>query len=195
MIKPLEELIAALTRLPGIGRRSAERIAFFLLTKPGEAARLAETVGELHSRIRRCRRCGNFAEGELCPICQNPGRDRTTLCVVARPWEIEHIERTGEYRGLYHVLGGLISPADGVGPDDLAIEPLLARVREEGIQEVILALEPKLEGDLTSMYLLRLLKPLGVRVSQIAQGVPVGRDLESADEITLGRAIKGRIQL
>ena len=195
MIKPLEELIATLTRLPGIGRRSAERIAFFLLTKPGEAARLAETVGGLHSRIRRCRRCGNFAEGELCPICQNPGRDRTTLCVVARPWEIEHIERTGEYRGLYHVLGGLISPADGVGPDDLAIESLLARVREEGIQEVILALEPKLEGDLTSMHLLRLLKPLGVRVSQIAQGVPVGRDLESADEITLGRAIKGRIQL
>jgi len=114
---------------------------------------------------------------------------------VARPWEIEHIERTGEYRGLYHVLGGLISPANGVGPDDLAIEPLLQRVREEGIQEVILALEPKLEGDLTAMHLLRLLKPLGVRVSQIAQGVPVGRDLESADEVTLGRAIKGRIQL
>ena len=195
MIKPLEELIAALTRLPGIGRRSAERITFFLLTKPEEAARLAEAIGGLHARIRRCRRCGNFAEGELCPICASPGRDGAVLCVVARPWEIEHIERTGEFRGLYHVLGGLISPADGVGPEDLALESLLQRVREEGVQEVILALEPKVEGDLTAMHLLRLLKPLGVRVSQIAHGVPVGRDLESADEITLGRAIKGRIQL
>lgn len=195
MIGPLEELISALTRLPGIGRRSAERIAFFLLAKPGDAERLAQAVADLHSRIRRCKRCGNFAEGELCPICGNPGRDRTTICVVARPWEIEHIERTGEYKGLYHVLGGLISPADGVGPEDLAVEALVSRVKEEKPREVILALEPKVEGDLTAMHLLRLLKPLGVKVSQIAHGVPVGRDLESADEITLGRAIKGRVPL
>jgi len=195
VIRPLEELLSALSRLPGIGRRSAERIAFFLLTKPEEAARLAEAIGGLHSRIRRCRRCGNFAEGELCPICQNPGRDQKTICVVARPWEIEHIERTGEYHGLYHVLGGLISPTDGVRPEDLSVDELTRRVREEGIEEVILALEPKLEGDLTAMHLLRDLKPLGVKVSQIAHGVPVGRDLESADEITLGRALKGRIPL
>jgi len=195
MIKPLEELISALTHLPGIGRRSAERIAFFLLAKPEEAGHLAEAISGLHQRVRRCRRCGNFAEGELCPICQNPGRDQQTICVVAHPWEIEHIERTGEYRGLYHVLGGLISPANGIGPEDLAIDALLKRVREEGTKEVILALEPRLEGDLTAMHLLRLLKPLGVKVSQIAQGVPVGRDLQSADEITLGRALKGRIPL
>ena len=195
MIRPLEELLAAFSRLPGIGRRSAERIVFFLLTKPEEAARLAEAIGSLHSRIRRCRRCGNFAEGELCPICQEPGRDQKTICVVARPWEIERIERTGEYHGLYHVLGGLISPTDGVGPEDLSVDKLSRRVREEGTREVILALEPKLEGDLTAMHLLRVLKPLGVKVSQIAQGVPVGRDLEAADEITLGRALKGRISL
>ena len=195
MIRPLEDLLVAFSRLPGIGRRSAERIAFFLLTKPEEAARLAEAIGSLHSRIRRCRRCGNFAEGELCPICQEPGRDQKTICVVARPWEIERIERTGEYHGLYHVLGGLISPTDGVRPEDLSVDELSRRVREEGTREVILALEPKLEGDLTAMHLLRVLKPLGVKVSQIAQGVPVGRDLESADEITLGRALKGRIPL
>jgi recombination protein RecR len=195
MIQPLEELIAALTALPGIGRRSAERIAFFLLSKPEEAHHLAGVIGDLHQRVRRCRRCGNFSEGELCPICSNPARDAKTICVVAHPWEIEKIEKTGEYRGLYHVLGGLISPASGVGPEDLAIDKLLRRVREEGTEEVILALEPRLEGDLTAMHLLRLLKPLGVRVSQIAQGVPVGRDLGAADEITLGRALKGRVPL
>jgi recombination protein RecR len=195
VIKPLEEVLAALTRLPGIGRRSAERIAFFLLTKPEEAKRLAEAIEGLHVRIRRCKRCHSFSEGELCPICQDPRRDQKTICVVARPWEIEHIERTREFRGVYHVLGGLISPTDGVGPEDLTVEHLARRVREEGTQEVILALEPKLEGDLTAMHLLRVLKPLGVKVTQIAHGVPVGRDLESADEITLGRALKGRIPL
>ncbi|MGC9530095.1 MAG: recombination mediator RecR [Candidatus Bipolaricaulaceae bacterium] len=195
MIAPLEELLASLSRLPGIGRRSAERIAFFLLAKPEEARRIAQAVADLHRRIKRCRRCHSFAEGELCPICRQPGRDDRLLCVVARPWEIEHIERTGEFRGLYHVLGGLISPADGVGPEDLTVDHLIQRVREEGVGEVILALEPRLEGDLTGMHLLRQLKPLGVKVSQIAQGVPVGRDLESADQITLGRALKGRTPL
>lgn len=195
MIKPLEELLNTLSRLPGIGRRSAERIVFFLLTKPEEAAQLSQAIGNLHRQIKRCPRCYNFAEDELCPICQDPQRDQTTLCVVARPWEIEYIERTGEYHGLYHVLGGLISPANGVGPEDLTVGQLVQRVRREEIQEVILALEPKLEGDLTSMHLLRELKPLGVKVTQIAQGVPVGRDLESADQITLGKALKGRVPL
>ncbi len=194
MIPAVEELLSALSRLPGIGRRSAERIAFFLLTKPEEAERLLRALGGL-SKIGRCARCHGFSEGELCPICRDPRRDQKTICVVARPWEIEQIERTGEYHGLYHVLGGLISPATGIRPEDLAIEHLVRRVKEEGTEEVILALEPKLEGDLTALHLLRVLKPLGVRVSQIAQGIPVGRDLESADELTLGRAIRGRTPL
>lgn len=191
MIAPLEELLSALSRLPGIGRRSAERIAFYLLAKPEEGRRLAAALAGL-DQVTRCPQCGNFATEGLCPICRDPERDRSTICIVARPWEIAHLERTGEYRGLYHVLGGLISPGQKVGPEDLAIEGLLSRVRAGGVREVILALEPKLEGDLTAMHLLRALKPLGVQVTQLAQGVPVGRDLESADELTLGRALKGR---
>jgi recombination protein RecR len=195
MIAPLEELLQALTRLPGIGRRSAERIAFFLLNRPEEARKLAQAIGSLHDRVKRCPRCYSLSGGGLCPICRDPRRDRKIICVVAHPWEIMKLERTGEYRGLYHVLGGLISPAEGTGFQDLTIEALLRRVREEEIEEVILALEPKLEGELTAMHLLERLKPLGVKVSQIAQGVPVGRDLEVADEVTLGKAIRGRIEL
>lgn len=194
MIPALEELLSALSRLPGIGRRSAERIAFFLVAKPAEAERLIRALSGL-SRVERCPRCHGFSEGGLCPICRDPGRDQKTICVVARPWEVAQIERTGEYHGLYHVLGGLILPASGIRPEDLTIEHLARRVREEGIEEVILALEPKLEGDLTAMHILRTLKPLAVRVSQIAQGIPVGRDLESADELTLGRALRGRTPL
>ncbi|MCX7844095.1 MAG: recombination mediator RecR [Candidatus Bipolaricaulota bacterium] len=194
MIPSLEEVLAALARLPGIGRRSAERIAFYLLAKPEEAERLIRALSGL-SRVGRCPRCHGFAEEGLCPICRDPSRDGKTICVVAHPWEVERIERTGEYRGLYHVLGGLISPTSGVRAEDLTLAHLLARGREEGTEEGILALEPKLEGDLTALHLLRLLKPLGVRVSQIAQGIPVGRDLESADELTLGRALRGRIPL
>ncbi|MGB9861062.1 MAG: recombination mediator RecR, partial [Candidatus Bipolaricaulaceae bacterium] len=148
MIPAVEELLSALSRLPGIGRRSAERIAFFLLTKPAEAERLLRALAGL-SQIGRCARCHGFSEGELCPICRDPSRDQKTICVVARPWEIEQIERTGEYHGLYHVLGGLISPAAGIRPEDLTIDHLARRVKEEGTEEVILALEPKLEGDLT----------------------------------------------
>ncbi|GAB4309821.1 MAG: recombination mediator RecR [Candidatus Bipolaricaulota bacterium] len=194
MIEPLEELLAVLCRLPGIGRRSAERIAFFLLAKPEEGKRLAAALAAL-DRITRCPRCGNFATDGPCSICRDPKREATTICVVARPWEIPHLERTGEYRGLYHVLGGLVSPSLRVGPEDLAVASLVERVKREGVREVILALEPKLEGDLTAMHLLRALKPLGVTVSQLAHGIPVGRDLESADELTLGRALKGRTPL
>jgi len=194
MIAPLEDLLAALSRLPGVGRRSAERIAFFLLAKPEEGKRLGTTLAGL-DRIGRCPRCGNFATDDLCSICRDLRRDGTTICVVARPWEIPHLDRTGEYRGLYHVLGGLVSPSHDVGPEDLSVASLVERVQAEGIREVILALEPKLEGDLTAMHLLRALKPLGVRVSQLAHGIPVGRDLESADELTLGRALKGRTAL
>jgi len=195
MIAPLEELLQALTRLPGIGRRSAERIAFFLLNHPEEAGRLAEAIGTLPERVKRCPRCGNLSEEGLCPICRDPKRDQSTICVVAHPWEIMKFERTGEYRGLYHVLGGLISPAEEIGPRDLAIDALIRRVRAEKVREVILALEPKLEGELTAMHILERLKPLGVRVSQIAQGIPVGRDLEVADEVTLAKALRGRTPL
>lgn len=194
MIPALEELLSALSRLPGIGRRSAERIAFYLVAKPEEAERLMRALAGLN-KVGRCPRCHGFSEGGLCPICRDPKRDQKTICVVARPWEIEQIERTGEYHGLYHVLGGLLSPTSGVGPEDLTLSHLAQRVKEEGTEEVILALEPKLEGDLTAMHILRLLKPLGVKVSQIAHGIPVGRDLEAADELTLGRALKGRIPL
>lgn len=194
MIAPLEEVLTALSRLPGIGRRSAERVAFFLLARPEEGRRLAQALSGLDT-ITRCPQCGNFATEGACAICRDPKRDGTTLCIVARPWEIPHIEKTGEYRGRYHVLGGLISPSHDVGPEHLAVDSLLERVKTEGIREVILALEPKLDGDLTAMHLLRQLKPLGVSVSQLAHGIPVGRDLESADELTLGRALKGRTQL
>lgn len=194
MIAPLEELLVALSRLPGIGRRSAERIAFFLLAKPEEGRRLAVALAGL-DLITRCPLCGNFATDGPCAICRDPKRDETTICVVARPWEIPHLEKTGEYRGRYHVLGGLVSPSHNVGPEDLAVASLVDRVKAEEVREVILALEPKLDGDLTAMHLLRVLKPLGVAVSQLAQGIPVGRDLESADELTLGRALKGRTPL
>lgn len=194
MIAPLEEALAALSRLPGIGRRSAERIVFFLLARPEEGRKLATTLAGL-DHVTRCPQCGNFATDGLCTICHDPKRDGTTLCVVARPWEIPHLEKTGEYRGRYHVLGGLISPSHDIGPEHLAVDSLMERVKTEGIREVILALDPKLDGDLTAMHLLRQLKPLGVSVSQLAHGIPVGRDLESADELTLGRALKGRTSL
>ena len=196
MIAPLEELITALKSLPGIGRKSAERMAFYLLSAPqSEVERLAQSITKIKTDVHRCKRCNNFAADDLCDICANPRREQETICVVGRPWEIMKIERTGTYRGLYHVLGGLISPMDEVQASDLAIDSLVNRVKEEGTKEVILALEPKLEGEITGMHIVSLLKPLGVKISQIAQGIPVGRDLEFADEVTLGRAIKGRIEL
>lgn len=196
MIAPLEELVERLKSLPGIGRKSAERVAFHLLNAPEEeVTRLAEAIGEIKTTVHRCQRCYNFATGQLCEICSNPKRDQEMICVVGRPWEILKLERTGEFHGLYHVLGGLISPMDEVSAADLTIDALLERIKEEGIKEVILALEPKLEGELTGMHILSLVKPLGVRISQIAQGIPVGRDLEFADAITLGRALRGRTEL
>ncbi len=196
MIAPLEELIDRLRALPGIGRKSAERIAFYLLNAPDqEATGLATAITRVKTDVHRCRRCYNFAVGDLCEICANPNRDQETICVVGHPWEIAKIERTGEYHGLYHVLGGLISPMDEVSAADLTIDALVNRVKTEGTKEVILALEPKLEGEITAMHIVSLLKPLGVKISQIAQGIPVGRDLEFADEVTLSRALRGRTEL
>jgi recombination protein RecR len=190
---PVQSLVDELGRLPGIGPKSAQRIAFYLLkTAPEDAKRLARSIVEAKERVSWCRRCFNFAEGELCVYCRDDRRDPTLLCVVEEPRDIVAVERTQEYRGRYHVLLGAISPIEGIGPDQLKVKELLARVSDEGVQEVILATNPNIEGEATAMYLARLLKPLGLRVTRIASGLPVGGDLEYADEVTLGRALEGR---
>ena len=189
----VQSLVDELGRLPGIGPKSAQRIAFYLLkTAPEDAKRLARAIVEAKERVSWCRRCFNFAEGELCVYCRDDRRDPTLLCVVEEPRDIVAVERTQEYRGRYHVLLGAISPIEGIGPDQLKVKELLARVGDEGVQEVILATNPNIEGEATAMYLARLLKPLGLRVTRIASGLPVGGDLEYADEVTLGRALEGR---
>ncbi len=190
---PVQSLVDELGRLPGIGPKSAQRIAFFLLkSAPDDAKRLARAIVEAKERVSWCRRCFNFAEGELCVYCRDDRRDSALLCVVEEPRDIVAVERTQEYRGRYHVLLGAISPIEGIGPEQLKIKELLARVNDEGVQEVILATNPNIEGEATAMYLARLLKPLGLRVTRIASGLPVGGDLEYADEVTLGRALEGR---
>ena len=189
----MQSLVDELGRLPGIGPKSAQRIAFYLLkAAPEDAKRLAKAVVEAKERVSWCRRCFNFAEGELCVYCRDDRRDPSLLCVVEEPRDIVAVERTQEYRGSYHVLLGAISPIEGIGPEQLKIKELLARVGGEGVQEVILATNPNIEGEATAMYLARLLKPLGLRVTRIASGLPVGGDLEYADEVTLGRALEGR---
>ncbi len=189
----MQSLVDELGRLPGIGPKSAQRIAFYLLkAAPEDAKRLARAVVEAKERVSWCRRCFNFAEGELCVYCRDDRRDSTLLCVVEEPRDIVAVERTQEYRGRYHVLLGAISPIEGIGPEQLKIKELLARVNDEGVKEVILATNPNIEGEATAMYLARLLKPLGLRVTRIASGLPVGGDLEYADEVTLGRALEGR---
>ncbi|MCK4411659.1 recombination protein RecR [Candidatus Bipolaricaulota bacterium] len=196
MIAPLGELIERLRALPGIGRKSAERMAFHLLSSPqSEATQLAKAIDGIKKNVHRCNRCFNFATADLCEICSAPKREQDMICVVGQPWEILKIEQTGEYHGLYHVLNGLISAMDEVSASDLSIDALVTRIRREKTREIILALEPKLEGEITGMHILSLVKPLGVKVCQIAQGIPVGRDLEFADEVTLGRALRGRIEL
>ncbi len=193
---PLERLVTELKRLPGIGQRTAERLAFFLLNQPEEAVRaLSEALVELKTKIRLCAECFNFAEGERCPICLDPKRDRSTICVVSNPQELWKIEKTGGYHGLYHVLGGLLSPVHDVGPEDLRVQELLRRLERGDVKEVILALDPTVEGEHTAMYLARRIRALGrdLKLTRIAQGVPIGRDLETADELTLSRALEGRV--
>lgn len=190
---PVQDLIDELGRLPGIGPKSAQRIAFHLLKLAREdALRLARAITEAKDRVSFCRRCFNVGEGEVCEICLDTRRDTTVVCVVEEPRDIVAVERTGEFRGRYHVLQGAISPIEGIGPDQLRVKELLARLDPEGITEVILCTNPNLEGEATAMYLGRLLKPLGLRVTRIASGLPVGGDLEYADELTLGRALEGR---
>ena len=190
---PVQELIDELGRLPGVGPKSAQRIAFHLLklSKP-DALRLAQAITEVKDRVSFCQRCFNVSEGDECDLCADPRRDPHLLCVVEEPRDIVAIEKTHEFRGRYHVLQGAISPIEGIGPDQLKVRELLARLEPEGVTEVILCTNPNIEGEATAMYLARLLKPLGVTVTRIASGLPVGGDLEYADELTLGRALEGR---
>jgi recombination protein RecR len=193
---PVQALIDELGRLPGVGPKSAQRIAFYLLKTPTEDAnRLARAITEAKARVTWCRRCFNISEGELCGYCLDDRRDSTVLCVVEEPRDIVAVERTHEFAGRYHVLQGAISPIEGIGPEQLRIQELLRRVDAEGVTEVILATNPNIEGEATAMYLARLLKPLEIRVTRIASGLPVGGDLEYADEVTLGRALEGRRQV
>ncbi|HZU72969.1 MAG TPA: recombination mediator RecR [Acidimicrobiales bacterium] len=190
---PVQDLIDELGRLPGIGPKSAQRIAFYLLKIPkDDALRLARAVTRVKETISFCRRCYNVSETELCEYCSDDRRDASVLCVVEEPRDIVAVEKTGEYRGRYHVLQGAISPIEGIGPEQLRVKELLGRLEAEEVKEIILCTNPNLEGEATAMYLARLLRPLGVRVTRIASGLPVGGDLEYADELTLGRAIEGR---
>jgi recombination protein RecR len=190
---PVQNLIDELGRLPGIGPKSAQRIAFYLLkAAPEDANRLARSITEAKARVSWCRRCFNLAEGELCIYCRDERRDPTLLCVVEEPRDIVAVERTHEFNGLYHVLQGAISPIEGIGPEQLRVKELVRRVGDEEVKEVILATNPNIEGEATAMYLAKLLKPLGLRVTRLASGLPVGGDLEYADEVTLGRALEGR---
>lgn len=192
----VQQVIDELGRLPGVGPKSAQRLAFHLLKLPVEdTTRLTDVITEMKSRIRFCERCFNISEEQLCLICSDQRRDGTVLCVVEEARDIVAVERTGEFRGRYHVLGGAISPIDGVGPDQLRVTELLVRLEPESVAEVILATNPNIEGEATAMYLARLLGPLGIVVTRIASGLPVGGDLEYADELTLGRALEGRRRL
>ncbi len=189
----VQDLIDELGRLPGVGPKSAQRIAFHLLqADPVDVRRLAQVLVEVKERVKFCSVCGNVAEEETCRICRDPRRDPAVLCVVEESKDVVAIERTREYRGRYHVLGGAISPIDGIGPDDLRIRELMPRLADGTVVEVILATDPNLEGEATATYLTRLLKPMGLRVTRLASGLPVGGDLEYADEVTLGRAFEGR---
>jgi len=190
---PVQTLIDELGRLPGVGPKSAQRIAFYLLKADAiDAKRLARAIEDAKDRVAWCRRCYNMSEGELCGFCRDERRDGHVVCVVEDPRDIVAIERTGEFRGRYHVLQGAISPIEGIGPEQLRVKELLARIQGEEVTEVILATNPNIEGEATAMYLARLLKPLGLTVTRIASGLPVGGDLEYADEVTLGRALEGR---
>ena len=188
----VEHLVTQLSKLPGIGRRTAQRLTFHLLSAtPADALELARAIEEVKTRVRFCRECGNLTEEELCGICADARRDRSLICVVEQPVDVISVERTAEYRGLYHVLGGALSPLDGVEPDDLRISGLLARIESGGVEEVVLATNPTMTGEATAAYLADRLRDK-VRVTRLASGLPVGGDLEYADEVTLGRALAGR---
>lgn len=190
---PLERLIERLRKLPGVGQKSAQRLAFHILRGDGEDARaLAQAIVEVKEKIRLCTVCFNITDTDPCLICADAGRDPASLCVVEEPHNLVSIEKSGQFRGRYHILHGSIAPLRGIGPDDLKIAPLLERLRDGTVKEVILATNPNVEGEATAVYLSRLLKPIGVRVTRIALGLPVGSELEYADEVTVGKALEGR---
>jgi recombination protein RecR len=194
--EPVTRLIEAFAQLPGIGPKTASRLTFYLLRRPAEQAEvLADALRDLKQKTVFCSVCFNITEQSPCAICRDEGRDRSILCVVEEPLDVVAIDRTGEYPGLYHVLHGAISPVEGIGPDELRINELLSRLKAEPVQEVLLATNPNLEGEATAMYLARLIQPLGVRVTRLARGLPVGGDLEYADAVTLGRALEGRREM
>ncbi len=189
----VQDLIDELGRLPGVGPKSAQRIAFHLLAaEPADVERLAATLTRVKNEVKFCSVCGNVAEADVCRICSDPRRDPSVICVVEEPKDVVAIERTREFRGRYHVLGGAISPIDGIGPDELRIRELLGRLRDDTVTELILATDPNLEGEATATYLARMVNPMGLTVTRLASGLPVGGDLEYADEVTLGRAFSGR---
>jgi recombination protein RecR len=191
----ISRLIDELAKMPGIGPKSAQRLAFYILKIPeGEALSLASAITEVKEKVRHCSICFNFTEEDPCAICQSETRDSTTICVVGDANDVLAVEKIGEYKGLYHVLGGTLSPLDGVGPDDLHIKELLRRV-SQGVKEVILATNPNVEGEATALYLMKLIKPLKITVTRVARGLPVGSDLEYADQATLTRALEDRVEL
>lgn len=192
----LQKLLDELERLPGIGSKSAQRIAYWMMnTDSATVLRLAEAITEVKSTVHFCSRCFNYAEDDLCEICQSEKRDEHVICVVAEPRDIAAIERTGAFSGLYHVLGGELAPMDGIGPDELRIADLLRRLASEDVREIILATNPNVEGETTAAYVARLVKPLGITVSRLASGMPVGGELDFVDEVTLSRAIEARREL
>lgn len=193
---PIARLLEELERLPGVGPKSAQRIAYWLLTaETADADRLADAITEVKRTIHFCPRCYNFAEADLCEVCSDSKRDQTIVCVVEEPRDVVAIDRTGEFHGVYHVLQGAISPIDGIGPERLRVRELIDRLAPGEITEVLIATNPNVEGETTALYLARLIKPLGIRVTRIASGLPVGGDLEYADEVTLGRAVEARREM
>ena len=193
---PIQDLIDELSRLPGIGPKSAQRLAFYMVKAPAQdAQRLAEAILAAKEKVRFCKECFSVSEGDLCRICRDPGRDQSVICVVEESKDQAAIEKAGVIKGRYHVLGGAISPLEGIGPDDLRVQELLDRVQRDHVEEVILATNPNLEGNATAMYIAALLKPSGLKVTRLASGLPVGGDLEYADEVTLGQALEGRREM
>ena len=194
----IDELTAEFARLPGVGRKTALRLTYYLLKRPPEASRrLARAIETVAARVRECSRCGNLTESDPCALCQDARRDRTLICVVEEAADIGAIERTGEFRGQYHVLGGRLSPLEGIGPDELNVEALLRRIGEAdaGVEELIIATNPSVEGEATALYLQKLVRPQGIRVTRLARGLPVGGDLEYADGVTIAEALSGRREL
>ncbi len=193
---PLQNLIEEFEKLPGIGSKTAQRLAFYLLNQPTEKAeKFARVIIEAKSSLCYCKECQNLSDRELCSICANPARDHSVICVMESPKDVLQMERTNEFKGVYHVLHGAIAPMDHIGPDDIRIQELMARIAGGGVQEVIMATNPNLEGETTAMYISKLIKPFGVKVTRIAHGVPVGGELEFADEITLSKALQWRVEL